>query len=90
MNLPGVVFIAFQNEYMTLLPNRESYGDKVRAIIYCNVPQVNGNQFLKYNYVDNTPRGLQTFINWARRFPGAEHINFYCKQTGQFIEQHKY
>ncbi len=75
---------------MNKLPDSETYGDKVRAIIYCNVPQVNGNQFLKYNYVTNSKRGLNSFANFAAKFPGAEYINFYSKQTGEFIERYTF
>jgi len=75
---------------MEKLPDKNLYSEKLAAIIYCREKQVNGKNFLKYNYVDNTPRGLQTFINFARNFPGATHINFYCKNSYLFIEQHKY
>lgn len=57
------------------------------AIIYCNVPQVNGNQFLKYRRIDN--RKLEAFEKFARQFPGAVHVNYYGGATRQFIKQTK-
>lgn len=75
---------------MDKLPNEQSYGKKVSAIIYCNVKQVNDKQFLKYSYVDNSFAGLDKFIKFAKRFPGATHINFYSKTDYRFIEQHKF
>lgn len=79
----------FQQQDMNKLPNKDTYGPKVRAVIIC-IQAGNLPQGLKYNHVDNTPRGLQTFISFARKKPGALHINFYCKQTGFFIEQFKF
>jgi len=74
---------------MDFLPNKTQYGAKITGIIYCNQAQVNGKNFLKYTYVDNSFTGLDKFIKFARKFPGAQHINFYCKNTGAFIEQQK-
>lgn len=75
---------------MILLPDAATYGEKVTAIVYCDQDQVNGKRFLKYKHVDNTPRGIRTFLNFAKQFPGARHVNFYSKANYQFIEQHKF
>jgi hypothetical protein len=70
------------------LPNANLYGPKITAIIFCSEKQVNGTQFLKYKFVDNTPRGLMMFERFAARFPGAEYINYYDRNTRAFIERH--
>lgn len=74
---------------MDKLPNQQAYGKKITAIIYCREKQVNGKQFLKYTYVDNSYNGLDRFIKFAAKFPGAQHINFYSRDYS-FIEQLKF
>lgn len=59
------------------------------AIIVCNQPQINGAKFLKYRNIINAPTARRRFENFAKKFPGASHINFYDKKTKQFIEQIK-
>jgi len=75
---------------MNKLPNKTAHGEKIIAIIYCTEKQVNGLQFLKYSHVDNSEMGLKTFINFAKKFPGAKHVNFYNRKTTMFIEQYKF
>lgn len=75
---------------MNKLPDKELYGKKICGIIHTDVMQVNNVKALKYNYVDNTERGLRTFLAFAKKFPGATHVNFYNKKDRSFIEQHKF
>ena len=55
--------------------------DKVCGIVIVPIPgQRPAGK--KYNYVDNTPRGINTFIsNMEKKFPAATHIDFYCKHN---------
>jgi hypothetical protein len=57
------------------------------AIIVCSKPQVNGAKFLKYRNIINTPAARRSFENFAKKFPGASHINYYDKKTKNFVEQ---
>jgi hypothetical protein len=60
---------------------------KYRAIIYCSKVQVNGKQFLKYNSVDKEEKALGKFLAFAAKFPGAEYVNLYDKETSQFSQR---
>ena len=61
------------------------------AIIYCNIKQVNGNQFLKYRRIDSRkPATVQKFEEFARKFPGAQHINYYGGISRTFKHQVKF
>ena len=57
------------------------------AIIYCNQPQVNGNQFLKYRKISDTTAGISKFLLFAAKFPGAQYVNFYYRDTKKFKER---
>lgn len=62
---------------------------KVRAIVIVPDPtdstRATGK---KYEYVYNSPAGINTFLgNMKRKFPAATHINFYCRKTGSFLEK---
>lgn len=58
--------------------------EKFTAIIYCSEPQpVTGLQFLKYRNI--TDKGK--FLLFAAKFPAAQYVNFYHKQTRLFNER---
>jgi hypothetical protein len=59
------------------------------AIIVCKKKQVNGNCFLKYRNIINSSSPRRSFENFAKKFPGASHINYYDKKTKKFVEQIK-
>lgn len=56
------------------------------AIIYCEVAQVNKKQFLKYHLNDFEEKTVAKFLNFAARFPGVRHVNFY-DSSRNFIKQ---
>lgn len=56
------------------------------AIIFCEKKQVNGKQFLKYHLNDFEEKTISKFLNFAARFPGARHVNFY-DGSKNFIKQ---
>ena len=64
-------------------------GEKVTAIIITpDADPKNKPAAAKYSYIDNSPKGVSTFMAFAnRKFPKATHVNFYCKKTGQFMER---
>lgn len=55
------------------------------AIIYCQVPQVNGSQFLKYRNIKDTEAHRRRFVQFAAKFPGAKYVNWYNKKPRQYI-----
>ncbi len=57
------------------------------AIIYCSEKQVNGMQFLKYRNIGKDERRKGQFLSFAAKFPGAEYVNFYDRETKAFIER---
>lgn len=57
------------------------------AIIYCNQQQPNGNHFLKYRNISNTDTAKSKFLLFARKFVGAEYVNWYDKYSREFIER---
>lgn len=60
---------------------------QLTAIIYTTTPQVNGQQFLKYRNITNTPAAVDRFLKFASKFPGARHVNFYDKATRKFVRR---
>jgi hypothetical protein len=60
---------------------------QLTAIVYCSVPQVNGNNFLKYRNISDTDKAKGKFLLFAAKFPGAEYVNWYDKKTKAFIER---
>lgn len=56
------------------------------AIVYTIIPQVNGSNFLKYRNINDKDK----FMRFAAKFPGAQHVNFYEKETRSFDEQRKF
>lgn len=59
------------------------------AIIITAPNPVNGNTAFKYRKIKNDPHSLASFIQFAKGFPGALHINFYDRQTKKFSHQLK-
>lgn len=57
------------------------------AIIYCSVPQINGAQFLKYRKIKNATDPKGKFLAFAAKFPGAEYVNLYDRETKKFYER---
>jgi hypothetical protein len=58
------------------------------AIIYTNIPQpVTGNQFLKFRNITDSDTAVGKFMTFAAKFPGAEYVNFYYKNTKAFKER---
>jgi len=61
---------------------------KVTAIIICEPPDpVSGNTALKYSFIDCTPRGINTFLIFAAKFPTAQYINFYGKKSRNYLDR---
>lgn len=61
---------------------------KVAAIIICDPPDpLTGRTALKYSHIDCTPRGLNTFLNFAVKFPTAQYINFYGKKSRNYLDR---
>lgn len=57
------------------------------AIIYTREPQINGRQFLKYRNIPTWEPKKSEFLAFAAKFPTAEHVNFYEKDTKKFVER---
>jgi hypothetical protein len=55
------------------------------AIILCEPQPITGATALKYRNIDE--RRLEKFIQFAYKFPGVHHINFYDKVTKEFVKQ---
>lgn len=53
------------------------------AIIYCTNPQPNGNFFLKFRNISDQDK----FCKFAKKFNGAAYINFYDKETRNYINR---
>lgn len=59
---------------------------KIRAIVIIDVVG-QPLQGKRYDHVDNTIRGVTTFLTFAKRqFPGATHCNFYTRDK-VFLER---
>jgi len=68
--------------------------ERLTAIIVCTGPGNIGNPFKKYHNIAASDRGREHFINFAKKFPGISHINFYRKRKagqvkGELIGQWK-
>ena len=59
------------------------------AIIYTANPDGNrGGHFQKYHSIRNTPHHVGKFLQFAKeKFPSAQHVNLYNKETKQFVER---
>jgi len=58
------------------------------AIIHTTVPQVvTGNNFLKYRNIPDVAHKIASFATFAKKFPGADYINFYYQHNKAFKER---
>lgn len=59
------------------------------AIIYTQQPEgVKRGHFQKYHAIKNTQQHISNFLAFAKqKFPSAQYVNFYNKETKRFIER---
>lgn len=60
---------------------------KMTAIIFCDPKKAFGKCALKYHNIPDQPAPLLRFENFARKFPGAMYINYYCKSTRAYLRR---
>jgi hypothetical protein len=66
---------------------------RVTVIIVCNQVQVTGSQFLKYRNVEMDKTRWGSFLDFAAKFPGVDHINVYNPKLPKgknFMKQFKW
>lgn len=80
--LIGRPFIAFRMQDTFYTTEK-----KVCAIIICTpADPLSGRTALKYDHVQNSENtGVRKFLEFARRFPTAVHINFYSKIDRRYL-----
>jgi hypothetical protein len=62
---------------------------KMNAIIFCANKPIN-EAFKKYHNIKDREREIKSFMNFAKgKFPEAKHVNFYDKETREFLRQEK-
>lgn len=64
----------------------------LNAIIIADPQPVTGNTALKYHNIKDTITAMANFCEFAAKFPGAKHVNFYYKclpgeKRGRFKER---
>lgn len=60
----------------------------LNAIIFCDPPdQVSGNTALKYRKIGNNQKSITSFLEFARKFPSAQYVNFYYRESRMFKER---
>jgi len=62
--------------------------DLLTGIIHTSIPQpITGNQFLKYRNIPDNAHKIANFATFAKKFPGADYINFYHQDNNAFKER---
>lgn len=59
------------------------------CIVFCAEKEGRkATNFLKYHGIKNTDRHKGKFLSFVKKkFPSAQHVNFYDKETKSFIEK---
>lgn len=80
-------FIAFRMKDNNKIDTFSSREQKLSAIIFCDpADPLSGKKALKYSYVHNTHfQGVNKFLQFAKKFPTAQYVNFYSRKTKNYL-----
>lgn len=63
--------------------HKNTIDKKISAVIICLI--FDKIKAYKYSHVHNSERGINTFIHFSKKKPGAIYINFYSIKTGEYL-----